>query len=42
VVGGSIKGAGGAVGQGGQGMAQEFAFFIHRRNYSAIDGQARK
>ena len=41
VVGGAVQHACGTVGQGGQSMAQEFAFFIHRRNYSATEGCTR-
>ena len=34
VAGCAFQRAGGAVGQGSQGMAQQFAFFVHTGNYS--------
>ena len=37
VVGRAFQGAGGPVGNGGQRVAQQFAFFVHTENYNAID-----
>jgi hypothetical protein len=35
VIGSAFQGAGGPVGNGGQRVAQHFAFFIHTRNYNS-------